>query len=344
MKLIYVLLFFLFPMSVYAETIESPYQEINVLEEKVPVQQDEMLLPTTTYILKKQLPEKETYDTPNIKKQTTYCYQELKKLTSLQVTTENVSIVKIAGKDKKTNTLLVEQTPSFLASKKAWDISLPQATSPEDIVLSITCFLHQASKKGKVIIQSKEKDYVYFEKELTKKSYQDIIVRPINHLNHKKWDKTVICKEKIEPFYYHFVRKCQKYRYFVKENHQQNIETISSDTKKEGYQVIEEITRYHLYKKLIITLYDSIELENYLDLNKIVVTSNVPLKKIHFKLEDPCTNQARLFLSYHQFSYSKQVAMHCKTYPKSSVDSYHQASITNQLVHYLLKLSIEKKF
>ena len=151
--------------------------------------------------------------------------------------------------------------------------------------------------KGKIKI--KEKGVV------TKK------IRLINYLTKLKMNKKVKVTTNYNDLpYYRLLKKEKLYRYRRKlYKYKKNDTLLTSNRVLDGYKVdrVEKINR--IYRKEVFTFYDDIKLD-YLDWDKILVSSTIPLKELKLYKSKEC-GKMKLKLVYKTFSYLKDIDFTC---------------------------------
>ena len=109
-----------------------------------------------------------------------------------------------------------------------------------------------------------------------------------------------------------------------------------------GYKVVSTFNKYYLYRKEIIEVYDNIILNNYLDLDKVIKTSTIPLSKLEFNYDNNCGSTV-LSIKYKDFKVDIDVIFNCEDYPKSKVKLGKTKSLKRELFAILFKTIFLKK-
>lgn len=313
----------LFITNVYAETVETPYlpADTSTDETREIIKEDDL------YYLRKEgeissdyySSKPNDYDTktdmfiydkyssyttkeinsPNYLKEeiTYYHYLELEKINYLKVlTSSNITILDI--KLNKNNINSNNNTYYFDKSKiedSSLEVKLMVLENSNDNYLLIEN--NDVYLKGKIKI--KEKGVV------TKK------IRLINYLTKLKMNNKVKVTTSYNDLpYYRLLRKEKLYRYRRKlYKYKKNDTLLTSNRVLDGYKVdrVEKINR--VYRKEVFTFYDNIKLD-YLDWDKILVSSTVPLGELKLYKSKEC-GKMDLKLVYKSFSYLKDIDFTC---------------------------------
>lgn len=313
----------LFITNVYAETVETPYlpADTSTDETREIIKEDDL------YYLRKEgeissdyySSKPNDYDTktdmfiydkyssyttkeinsPNYLKEeiTYYHYLELEKINYLKVlTSSNITILDI--KLNKNNINSNNNTYYFNKSKiedSSLEVKLMVLENSNDNYLLIEN--NDVYLKGKIKI--KEKGVV------TKK------IRLINYLTKLKMNNKVKVTTSYNDLpYYRLLRKEKLYRYRRKlYKYKKNDTLLTSNRVLDGYKVdrVEKINR--VYRKEVFTFYDNIKLD-YLDWDKILVSSTVPLGELKLYKSKEC-GKMDLKLVYKSFSYLKDIDFTC---------------------------------
>ena len=88
--------------------------------------------------------------------------------------------------------------------------------------------------------------------------------------------------------------------------------------------------------KEIIEVYDNIILNNYLDLDKVIKNSTIPLSKLEFNYSNNCSN-TKLIIKYKDFKEEISVTFNCKDYPKSKSVRGKTKSLKREIVAIMFK-------
>ncbi len=361
MKILITILLFFLCLNVNAKTITTPYLKVKEVDANYKLKPNEKIEKTTYYKQEKITKDFKYLERPNniysIKTndlrygeytnytkerlndsskdedtKTIYYYQELKKINSLTIKNiKNLLITKISIKYK--DNLIYEGN-----SKK---ISFNKKYSPEYLTLEITCFLNQEDLKGsfEIINSNYIKDNII----VTKKGYSKIKVKLINHLNKLLYEDKVLKTSNLEDKYYIKVLKEETlYRYRKKYYKCYKEEIITDKKLRYGYKVIEVINKYYLYKKETIELYDNIMLTDYLDLDKIIKSSTIPLSNLTFNYNNTCS-KTNLTIKYQDFKVTTDITFKCQDNPKSKVHKGKNKSIKRELFAILFKTLFLRK-
>ena len=132
------------------------------------------------------------------------------------------------------------------------------------------------------------------------------------------------------------------YRYRKKYYKYYKDESKIDDKVLPGYKVVSTFNKYYLYRKEIIEVYDNIILNNYLDLDKVIKTSTIPLSKLEFNYDNNCGSTV-LSIKYKDFKVDIDVIFNCDNYPKSKVKIGKTKSFKRELFAILFKTIFLKK-
>ena len=146
-----------------------------------------------------------------------------------------------------------------------------------------------------------------------------------------KINKTISIDDK---FYINIVDKKILYRYRKKYYKYYKNEEITSEKLDSDYKITNKINKYYLYRKEIIELYDDINLNDYLDLNKIIKSSTIPISKLNFNYNKVC-GKTNLAIKYKSFETNLTIVFNCNKIPKSIVEKGKTKSIGRKLFNIL---------
>ncbi len=313
----------LFITNVYAETVETPYLLADTSTDKT----REIIKEDDLYYLRKEgeissnyySSKPNDYDTktdmfiydkyskyttkeinsPDYLKDeiTYYHYLELEKINYLKIlTSDNITIL-----DIKLNNDKLESNNNTYYFKKC---------RIEDSSLEIKLMVLENSSNNYLLI---ENDDVYLKGKIKIKEKGIVTkkIKLINYLTRLKMSK----KEKVTTSYndlpyYRLLRKEKLYRYRRKlYKYKKNDILLTSNRVLDGYKLdkIEKINK--IYRKEMFTFYDDIKLD-YLDWDKILVSSTVPLGELKLYKSREC-GRIELKLVYKTFSYLKEIDFTC---------------------------------
>lgn len=313
----------LFITNVYAETVETPYLLSDTSTDKA----REIIKEDDLYYLRKEgeisnnyySSKPDDYDTktdmfiydkyskyttkeinsPDYSKDeiTYYHYLELEKINYLKIfTSDNITIL-----DIKLNNDKLESNNNTYYFKKC---------RIEDSSLEIKLMVLENSSNNYLLI---ENDDVYLKGKIKIKEKGIVTkkIKLINYLTRLKMSK----KEKVTTSYndlpyYRLLKKEKLYRYRRKlYKYKKNDTLLTSNRLLEGYKLdrVEKINK--IYRKEVFTFYDDIKLD-YLDWDKILVSSTVPLGELKLYKSKEC-GRMDLKLVYKTFSYLKEIDFTC---------------------------------
>ena len=307
----------LFITNVYAETVETPYLVADTSTDKT----REIIKEEDLYYLRKEgetsnnyySSKPDDYDTktdmfiygkyskyttkeinsPDYLKEeiTYYHYLELEKINYLEVlTSSNITILDI----KLNNNIIKSNNNTYYFNK----------SKIEDSILEIKLMVLENSSNNYLLIENKDV-YLKGKGVVTKK------IRLINYLTRLKMSKKVkVTTDYNDLPYYRLLRKEKLYRYRRKlYKYKKNDTLLTSNRVLDGYKVdrVEKINR--IYRKELFTFYDDIKLD-YLDWDKILVSSTIPLKELKLYKSKEC-GKMKLKLVYKTFSYLKEIDFTC---------------------------------
>ena len=361
MKILLILLLFFWWNNVSAKTITTPFQKVGEVNSTYEVKSNEKIEKVTYYKQEKIDKDFKYLEEPNdeypLKSdeiiygkyssfhkdklnddsldediKTIYYYNALKKIDSLTLKDiKNLLITKITLKYK--DKTIYEGTNQ--------NIKLSKKYSPEYLTLDITCFLNQGDIKGSFRLVNS--NYINEKISVTKKGYNKIELRLINHLTKTLYDEKVLKTSNIEDkFYIKVISKENLYRYRKKYYKCYKDESLTDTSVHDGYKVIDTVPKYYLYRKETIEVYDNIKLSNYLDLSKVIKTSTIPLCKLEFNYSNTCSKTI-LTIKYQDFKENIDVTFNCEDYPKSNVHKGKTKSIKRELLAFLFKTLFLRK-
>mgnify|MGYP005803537895 CR=1 FL=1 len=361
MKILLILLLFFWWNNVSAKTITTPFQKVGEVNSTYEAKSNEKIEKVTYYKQEKIDKAFKYLEEPNDEYQvksdeisygkyssfrkeklnadsldedikTIYYYNALKKIDSLTLKDiKNLLITKITLKYK--DKTIYEGTNQ--------NIKLSKKYSPEYLTLDITCFLNQGDIKGSFRLVNS--NYINEKISVTKKGYNKIELRLINHLTKTLYDEKVLKTSNIEDkFYIKVISKENLYRYRKKYYKCYKNESLTDTSVHDGYKVTDTVTKYYLYRKETIEVYDNIKLSNYLDLSKIIKTSTIPLSKLEFNYSNTCSKTI-LTIKYQDFKENIDVTFNCETSTKSNVHKGKIKSIKRELLAFLFKTLFLRK-
>ena len=361
MKILLILLLFFWWNNVSAKTITTAFQKVGEVNSTYQVKSNEKIEKVTYYKQEKIDKAFKYLEEPNDEYQvksdeiiygkyssfrkdklnddsldedikTIYYYNALKKIDSLTLKdVKNLLITKITLKYK--DKTIYEGTNQ--------NIKLSKKYSPEYLTLDITCFLNQEDAKGSFRLVNS--NYINEKISVTKKGYNKIELRLINHLTKTLYDEKVLKTSNIEDkFYIKVISKENLYRYRKKYYKCYKDESLTDTSVHDGYKVIDTIAKYYLYRKETIEVYDNIKLSNYLDLSKVIKTSTIPLCKLEFNYSNTCSKTI-LTIKYQDFKENIDVTFNCETSTKSNVHKGKIKSIKRELLAFLFKTLFLRK-
>lgn len=371
--LLLVLFFFLCPLTVNAETIETPYLFVKEVDASYQVGESEQLHRESNYLLEEEksettqafykkgthlkdyplLTEEFCYtdfspwqekrkEDPTLEEQqkTVFTYQPLKKVRRLYLEKiEKLTLleIRITSHDQ----LLYQEQPKI---GEAITIDLKKDYDVATLKITLKCYLLQEDTKGHVTITTDDKSYLHETVTVTRKGISIVEKKLINCLQKLVFAKTMetTTSNIEEDPYLKIIQKKTWYRYREKKYRYQKEKKIKESNNKEeaGFRFIGIKNHYYLYRKEQITLKEGIVLKDYVDLDKIIVSTSFPLKDLLIKSRF-YGNKAILTFSYKDFSIEKTVVNQPNQYEKSRVSTYYEPSLSRILLSHLLKLSIE---
>ena len=334
MKLLLILLLFFSCLNVSAKTIVTPYLEVGEVSSNYQVEDNEKIEEVTYYKQEKINKDfkylesatkeytiksnevkygeygnyqKKRLDNKNLDEdiKKVYYYQDLKRIDNLTIKNiDKLLITKITLKYKDN---IIYQSNDL---KKEYKINLSKKYSPIYLTLDITCFLNQGDMKGSFLIKSD--NYVNRNIKVTDKGFNNLNIKLINCLERTLYDKEIKTTNNID------------------------------DKVLPDYKVVSTFNKYYLYRKEIIEVYDNIILNNYLDLDKVIKTSTIPLSKLEFNYDNNCGSTV-LSIKYKDFKVEVDVIFNCDNYPKSKVKLGKTKSLKRELFAILFKTIFLKK-
>lgn len=233
---------------------------------------------------------------------TIYYYQKLKKIKEFTIKGVNISISKIqVFVDNK----VIYDTSDILKKRK---IALGKFYNPSHVKIVIKCFLLQSKKEG--IIKIRNQNYVKKDLVITSKGYNTLEIRGMDLLVSLLYDDKIYKGFDLDDSYVKIIKQKKRtyyrskfYKCFKKKR------VISKDI-LDGYEVIDTLVKYFLYRKERIVLYDKIVLNDYFDLDKVIKESSVPLSRLHFKYVN-CHNQVAT-LKYKDYEVKFPIVFKCQ--------------------------------
>ena len=314
----------LFITNVYAETVETPYLVADTSTDKT----REIMKEEDLYYLRKEgetsnnyySSKPDDYDTktdmfiydkyskyttkeinsPDYLKEeiTYYHYLELEKINYLKVlTSSNITILDI--KLNNNNNIKSNNNTYYFNKSKI-----------EDSILEIKLMVLENSNDNYLLIENNDV-YLKGKIKLKEKGVVTKKIRLINYLTRLKMSKKVKVTTNYNDLpYYRLLKKEKLYRYRRKlYKYKKNDTLLTSNRVLDGYKVdrVEKINR--IYRKELFTFYDNIKLD-YLDWDKILVSSTIPLKELKLYKSKEC-GKMKLKLVYKTFSYLKDIDFTC---------------------------------
>lgn len=365
MKLLLILLLFFSCLNVSAKTIVTPYLKVGEVSSNYQVKDNEKIEEVTYYKQEKinkdfkylesatkeytiksnevkygeySNYQKKRLDNKNLDEdiKKVYYYQDLKRIDNLTIKNiDKLLITKITLKYKDN---IIYQSSDL---KKEYKINLPKKYSPIYLTLDITCFLNQGDMRGSFLIESD--NYVNRNIKVINKGFNNLNIKLINCLERTLYDKEIKTTNDIDDkFYINVISKETMYRYRKKYYKYYKDESKIDDKVLAGYKVVSTFNKYYLYRKEIIEVYDNIILNNYLDLDKVIKTSTIPLSKLEFNYDNNCGSTV-LSIKYKDFKVDIDVIFNCEDYPKSKVKIGKTKSFKRELFAILFKTIFLKK-
>ena len=243
---------------------------------------------------------------------TIYYYQELKKIDSLIIKNiNNLIISKVTLKYKDKVIYNCDKTSDV------YKIKLSKKYSPEYLTLEVKCFLNQGDLKGSFEVL--HSNYIKEKIEVTTKGINNITIDLINCLSKTIYDEKIVKASSVsDNFYINIIKKEKLYRYRKKYYQYYKDENVIDTKILDGYRVIRTFDKYYLYRKEEIEVFDEINLDSYLDLDKVIKRSTVPLSKLEFIYENNC-GETDLVIKYKDFKETVDVTFNCYNPSKSRV-------------------------
>lgn len=313
----------LFITNVYAETVETPYLLSDASTDKT----REIMKEDDLYYLRKEgeissnyysskpndyniktdmfiygkysdYTTKEINSSDYLKEMITYYhYLELEKINYLKVLiSDNITIL-----DIKLNNDKLESNNNTYYFKKC---------KIEDSSLEIKLMILENSSNNYLLI---ENDDVYLKGKIKIKE-KGIVTKKIELINYltrlKMSNKEKVTTSYNDLPYYRLLKKEKLYRYRRKlYKYKKNDTLLTSNRVLDGYKLdrVEKINK--IYRKEVFTFYDDIKLD-YLDWDKILVSSTVPLGELKLYKSKEC-GKMNLKLVYKTFSYLKEIYFTC---------------------------------
>ncbi len=267
---------------------------------------------------------------------TIYYYQDLKKIDTLYIKNINNLLIKRITLKYKDD--IVYETTTL---KKEYRIKLSKKYSPEYLYMEIICFLYQDDSKGSFDIE--HADFIKNKIRVTTKGFNKLNIKIINSLSKLIYSNEVKKTSSLNnKFYINIIKEETLYRYRKKYFKYYKDETITSTKVLSNYKVIETFAKYYLYRKEKIEIYDNINLSTYLDLNKVIKNSTIPLKKLQFFYTNNCSN-SNLIIKYQDFKINININFNCKKIPKSKVKKGKTKSVKREIFSILFEKLILKK-
>ncbi len=365
MKLLLVLLLFFSYLNVSAKTIITPYLKVGEVSSDYIVNNNEKIEEITYYKQDKNIKDfkyleksnkeynikseevkygkygnykKKKYDNKNLDEdiKIIYYYQDLKGINSLTV--KNINNIFITRLTLKYKDNIIYQSNDL---KSEYQIRLSKEYSPIYLTFEITCFLNQEDLEGSFIIESD--NYINNKIKVTNKGFNNLNIKLINCLEKTVFDKKIKKTTNIDDkFYINIISKETMYRYRKKYYKYYKDETKIDSKVLDDYKVISTFNKYYLYRKEVIEVYDNIVLNNYLDLDKVIKISTIPLSKLEFNYVNNCEKTV-LSIKYKDFKVDVDVVFNCEDYPKSKVRVGKTKSFKREIFSILFKTLFLRK-
>lgn len=365
MKLLLILLLFFSCLNVSAKTIITPYLKVGEVPSNYQVNDNEKIEVVTyykqekinkdfkylekankEYTIKSEEIKYGEYDNFQKKRldnnildediKTIYYYQDLKKIDSLTIKDiNNLLITKLTLKYKDNTIYQLNDI------KNGYKIKLSKKYSPIYLTLEITCFLNQGDLEGSFFIESD--NYVNRKIKVTDKGFNNLNIKLINCLERTIYDKKIKKTTNIDDkFYINIISEETMYRYRKKYYKYYKDESKIDSKILPDYKVVSTFNKYYLYRKEIIEVYDNIILNNYLDLDKVVKTSTIPLNKLKFNYSNNCGSTV-LSIKYQDFKVNADITFNCEKYSKSRVKVGKTKSLKREIFGILFKTLFLRK-
>lgn len=351
------ILFFLCPIMVSADIITTPYLFAGFVDECYSLQENEKIEERNKYIFQKE-DELYTYSKwsrwqskkiHGLEEQnkTVYYYQRLKSLDRIII--KDISCLFIMNVKiflRSHHQLIANWVNTPFILKENITILLDSFYFPEDLEIEIETFMLQEKEQGSFFITGIDQQYIKKKVDVLEKGKSSQKQLLINCLIKMKWDKKVQHTQSIDHlFYYLLIKKERLYRYRFKIYKKSFLPVIvtTAQEKIEGYQLLEAVKEYALYRRERIEIYDQITLSGYIDTTKIIKSSTIPLKYLSFELVKKDFKEY-IVIKYQAFSFEKEVYFYDVVYHKSKVFIGNDPSIIRKIVGKLIKLSIKKIF
>lgn len=372
------ILFFLCPLCVGAEIVETPYMYVGSVDKNYIVTENEKIQLKQEYVWQEVNPamtdqyymegmqpinypnqtqefiytkwsnwQTEKIDGLEEEQKITYTYQELQKIDQIVLDDiQNLLILSVKVIDRTTEQVIATWFNTYNSFYENILLNLEKYYSLQQLQLEITTFLIQEKINGQYVIADSSKKYVKEVVHVEEKGISNQSYLLINCMKRLQWDKNIIQSQELtDPIYVHVLDIQVEYRYRLKlYRYQKNPQIIVQEgSYKEGYQLINKQTKYELYRKETIELYDSITLTDYIDLSNIIKESTIPLKDIQIVIEHVCQD-SMMKLSYQDFQYKKPIQMICQTIPSSKTVEGRVFSWKKFFLHLFVNLVIKKNF
>lgn len=240
-----------------------------------------------------------------------YFYKDLKKIKMFSI--KNINNLMITNITLKYKNKVIYSTDEI---KNTYQIILDRTYSLLDLTLDITCFLNQENDEGSFLIYND--NYINSKYVVKNKGFNYLNIKLINSMERWKFDKSINKTTNIDDkFYIKLIKKEKYYRYRPIYYKCYKDEITVSNRVLEGYRVVDSYNKYYLYRKERIEFYDDIILKDYLDLDKVIISSTIPLSKLHFEYINNCSD-TYLYVSYRDYEIKIKVKFECSNYNKKN--------------------------
>ena len=248
-------------------------------------------------------------------------YQDLKKVNKIILKDfGNVGLLSlsIAG-----NTKIYSSLKEVYYPNKEIIIELDDDYYPWELELELTTFVLQENTNASFTITSDIPGYINRKISLNTHGLTKNKIKILECLEKMLLDERILTTtDYVDLPYRKFIKEEKLYRYReVRYKYQKEAKKTSGEQIEKGYKVVDEEIKYYLYREEQIEVYDDIKLNDYVDLDKIVKRSTIPLKEIKISSSNQC-GDTLLTISVRDNKFIIPASIECRESPKSEV-IYH---------------------
>ncbi len=372
MIILLVLFLFLFSEDVNAKVLSIPDQLVKEVDKNYIIQDNEYILTkkiyyqeeinpsiSDSYYVEESVPEDYPIKTQYLLKGnwSSWSTEKLEDLTDLEEETKTVVFYQDLKKVNKIilkdfcyvgllslsiagNTKIYSSLKEVYYPNKEIVIELDDDYYPWELELELTTFVLQENTNASFTITSDIPGYINRKISLNTHGLTKNKIKILECLEKMLLDERVLTTtDYVDLPYRKFIKEEKLYRYReVRYKYQKEAKKISGEQIEKGYKVVGEEIKYYLYREEQIEVYDDIKLNDYVDLDKIVKRSTIPLKEIKISSSNQC-GDILLTISVRDNEFIIPASIECRKIPKSRV-TYHQETSFFRIILAMLVAKI----